>query len=225
MGGMIVHRQYLTQPQGRVEIDWSNPLTIGSNSGGLAKSSRCLVSGDKAETYGSVSDTVFSAGVGKKITSSTTFGRYRFPSIVYPSAAGVTLLVVLKNETVENFGIASAGNAIQVIGASGSSVKALCKSSWGDSPTGNITLPSNGHSCVIVSIHYGTEKKIFLNGKLAEASSFGGSPVASPLHANMGGTQYPDARGVALVWVWKSALRNGMCESLSANPWQIFRHP
>lgn len=219
------------QPQGPVEVDTSNPLTIG-----LVDITHSLTPMDKAMGFSGSAGYLENTTAGAKIVSSTSGIRLTKPinHCVLGTSNGITISTLVFGR----FGIADNGLSYGLERITGSSLvgifstltagraRLIVEDSTGAVPvyvqsTG--TVYSDSAPCVATLVLVGTSLKFYINGILNTTATIPQFQVivdsARIAAYKLGTTANPH-----FIWgaTWGRALSDIEVRQLSANPWQLF---
>lgn len=214
-----------SQPQGRSEIDWDNPLTHGLVAAGnytapeIEQVTSKLVVNSRSKTLGPAGEGV--GGTSGLITYEST------PEIV--SATGYpnnrTILFVLSTTTTLNTVIAEKGNNQNIVCQtiySKFSYRNVEQSSYDARTLSDIT---SGNPVVVAGVTENSLNKVYFNGVLeASKTTIQDSANNYPLVVGArAGNLYPFQGTIYLMLLFARALSDSEIASLSANPWQVFK--
>jgi len=239
MSGLILPNKWTRQPQYPAQIDWSNPLTLGLL-GAISASSK------DGTIVGAPAFEVSSAGVALKTNGSTLISK----TVASPISSATLLIVgnavnsASANVFLSSFGTNSGGNqtfVIQPPSSGGSSpLRALIRvaDGGGVSTRESATYKNNADSIiddhVFAAVYYGTSKlDLYLDGKLdngTTANTAASGNVTALDNIALGGIKrgtngYSTGIRQHLALGFNRALSASEINSLSANPWQIFKAP
>jgi len=240
--GMFVDVPWTTQPQGPVEIDWSNPLTKGLY----------FTTGPKIDFYNytnrnAVTNGVSEAGTGPIFTASSSQVLYQFIS-KYPKyqsygvfsgfyTTGHSVLVLGSTGAITGskrtlFGVSTPYDRMIGITAA-ATTNSFEYEAYGSAnrviATSSFTSDYNTHCVIGVSYPYPTNwHGVYVDGVLGMANTgyAGNDPGVSYslIGSRLASGDFGDYHNgqVLLVIQWNRNLSDAEVRSLSANPWQIF---
>ena len=218
-------RIWTQQPQGPLEIDWSNPLTKGLYIAFDARINRDLVSG-KFGGYGSAANVVSKYGVGKNNVSANQLAT----NVPIP-ALPLSIIVLTKpvawggqQQTYITHGVGGSGgygfslpgNSLRFTHYGVADYNATA-SSWDGSVTDDsqikcVGCTNNGSSILFY------DRGVQIGTSVAVGGYNQGS---ADIHALTCGAQNPQSKEY-LALAWSRALSPEEHKLLSDNPWQIF---
>lgn len=229
------------QPQGRVQIDWSNPITQGLAfafvHGAVALGWQAGI-GDTFYSYGASSvPTANPKGQALRVSGSSGPGAYQLRGIAGTSnsysilavastsdVSGTASALDADNGTVErNFQFRLNAGRAEVIPFAGTTTTGVATF-----PTA-MTSAEAAQGFVIGATVSPAGSSAWQRGRKATATMNAGAPNNFPPYPAVGsrviGTQRWASGGINMHACWMRVLSDAEMQSLAANPWQIFLDP
>jgi len=240
MPSILLPRRFTSQPQGAVQIDWSNPITKDlSFVWGAANPGAEIVTGAKGfgyTTYPTIQTTV---GISGKCARASSNSVISFSAAPIKASSAYTLLAFIVDDygggSIRNFFDADNQNytrTFQFRCNTSSKADFIAFNTAGSAFT--VTTSSNisiSTASCIVGVANGNALSIYLNGRLdATAASTGtirpiNSANALTIGGRISGGSLTNMFGgqIYLIAHFARALNASEIARLSANPWQLFK--
>jgi hypothetical protein len=232
MSCLILPRRHYSQPSGRAEIDWSNPLTKNLTVCVSGKSPVNIVTGIPATVVNDAGKTTNELGESNVFAAST----YLSIPITW-SAVPFTLFTVAKLGTIGTRVALSLANSVSsaddVVVYQGGTGNILFLSRTFGSVAQNLSIDNlwiSGETSVLAGVTYSSNlRTVYKNGTkfadittgLAIATAFNTLLIGANRYSGTTGNQFHGS--IALSCLFMRALDAEDVKQLSANPWQIFK--
>jgi hypothetical protein len=239
---LILPRKSYNQPQGRVEIDWSNPASRDLHHVASGIGLRTAYGKDWYSRNGTLIDHVSSAGSGLHFNGGTgVTNNYLGGHTTFPNYFGkvITELTIVCQFTLTafvtdderglfNLGSYDGGGGIYAYIDTSNNLVTSCGHWDSDKIVKSSIALNTPYTLVLSAINQG-RSALFVNGGFvgSDASSvysFNGTSGIAEVGRVWRGIYGGSLVGAISHWqVSTKALHDEVCRSLSANPWQIFK--